>query len=131
VIYGIGTDIVRIQRLADSLQRYGERFASRILADDEMEEFRNASRKSYFLAKRFAAKEALAKAVGTGFRDGLSLGDICVSHDELGKPFLLFSPRARQKLADLGIGECHLSISDEQDYAVAFVTLERVTQESR
>lgn len=125
MIYGIGTDIVRIQRLVDILQRYGERFARRILADDEMQEFQVSNRKSHFLAKRFAAKEAFVKAIGTGFRNGISLRDIRVTHDDLGKPLLTFSTRLDQRLGNLGIDGCHLSLSDEQDYAIAFVTLER------
>lgn len=124
MIYGIGTDIVRIQRLDDNLARYGERFASRILADSELEGFQTSARKAHFLAKRFAAKEAAVKALGTGFRDGLNLRDIGVTNDELGKPVLVFSTRAQQELDSRGIGNCHLSLSDEQDYAVAFVTFE-------
>lgn len=124
MIYGIGTDIVRIQRIDDNLEHYGERFANRILTANELNEFQASSRKSHFLAKRFAAKEAAAKALGTGFRDGLNLRDISVTNDELGKPLLLFSPRAQQELKSRGIGNCHLSLSDERDYAVAFVTFE-------
>ena len=124
MIYGIGTDIVRIQRIDKNLQRYGDRFASRILSDNEFKGFQNSARKAHFLAKRFAAKEAAAKALGTGFRDGLSLSDISVTHDELGKPMLEFSPKGREQLKARSIGGTHLSISDEQDYAVAFVTLE-------
>jgi holo-[acyl-carrier protein] synthase len=124
MIYGIGTDIVRIQRIDKNLQRYGERFASRILSEDEYKGFKASVRKAHFLAKRFAAKEATAKALGTGFRNGLSLKDISVTHDELGKPILDFSPKCREQLATQCIGNAHLSISDEHDYAVAFVTLE-------
>ena len=124
MIYGIGTDIVRIQRIDKNLQRYGDRFASRILSDDEFKGFQASARKAHFLAKRFAAKEAAAKALGTGFRDGLNLKDISVIHDELGKPILEFSPKGREHLRTRGISGTHLSISDEQDYAVAFVTLE-------
>jgi holo-[acyl-carrier protein] synthase len=124
VIYGIGTDIVRIQRIDKNLQRYGDRFASRILSDDEFEGFQASARKAHFLAKRFAAKEAAAKALGTGFRGGLSLRDISVTHDELGKPMLDFSPKGREQLKARSIGGTHLSISDEHDYALAFVTFE-------
>jgi len=124
MIYGIGTDIVRIERIDKNLQRYGERFASRILSDNEFEGFQASARKAHFLAKRFAAKEAAAKALGTGFRDGLRLRDISVIHDELGKPILDFSPRGQEQLKIRCIGVTHLSISDEQDYALAFVTLE-------
>jgi len=124
MIYGIGTDIVRIQRIDENLQRYGDRFASRILSDDEFEGFQASARKAHFLAKRFAAKEAAAKALGTGFRDGLNLKDISVIHDELGKPILEFSPKGHEHLKSRSISGTHLSISDEQDYAVAFVILE-------
>jgi holo-[acyl-carrier protein] synthase len=124
MIYGIGTDIVCIQRIDKNLQRYGERFANRILSDEEFEGFQASARKAHFLAKRFAAKEAAAKALGTGFRDGLNLRDISVTHDELGKPILDFSPKCRELLKTKSIGGTHLSISDEHDYAVAFVTLE-------
>lgn len=124
MIFGIGTDIVRIQRLEDNLERFGERFARRILNKNEFEGFQGAIRKAHFLAKRFAAKEAAAKALGTGFRNGLSLSDISVSHDDLGKPILNFSSRAQEQLKARGIVNWHLSISDEQDYALAFVTLE-------
>lgn len=124
MIYGIGTDIVSIQRIENNLERHGEHFASRILTDGEMQGYQKSVRKSHFLAKRFAAKEAAVKALGTGFRDGLSLKDISVSNDDLGKPILEFSDRAKEELKIRGIGNCHLSLSDEQNYAVAFVTLE-------
>ena len=128
MIYGIGTDIVGIQRIDKNLQRYGDRFASRILSDEELKGFRTSVRKANFLAKRFAAKEAAAKALGTGFRDGLNFKDIRVTHDKLGKPILDFSPKGREQLKIRCIGGTHLSISDEQDYAVAFVTFEVVSE---
>lgn len=123
MIYGIGTDIVAIARIEESLQRHGERFAERILADSEMEGFRAATRPASYLAKRFAAKEAMAKAMGTGFRDGLSLRHIAVGHDDKGKPLLELNGRAEELCSELGIGARHLSLSDEYEYAVAFVTL--------
>ena len=124
MIYGIGTDIVRIQRIADNLSRYGDRFALRILTDAETVQFRNSARQAHFLAKRFAAKEATVKALGTGFRDGLSLRDIGVRNNPLGKPELAFSAKAQDWLLSRGIAGSHLSLADEQDYAIAFVTLE-------
>ena len=127
MIYGIGTDIVRIARMADNLERYGKRFAERILCDAEMAIYSEAAQKAQFLAKRFAAKEATAKALGTGFRDGLSLRDISVSNDALGKPVLTFSQRTQQSLAEQGIGSTHLSLSDERDYAIAYVVIERLS----
>jgi len=134
VIFGIGTDIVRIPRMADNLARYGERFAARILTEAEMAVFRDSlhpAKQAQFLAKRFAAKEATAKALGTGFRDGLSLRDIGVNNDVLGKPVLIFSERAKQILRNEGIGGFHLSLSDESEYAIAYVVLERINSEKR
>jgi len=126
MIFGIGTDIVRIQRLRHDLERYGDRFAERILADEELVEFQQAGQKAQFLAKRFAAKEAAAKALGTGFRDGVTLRDIAVGHDEHGKPLLVFSERLAKRMVERGVADVgHLSLTDEQEYAVAFVVLER------
>jgi holo-[acyl-carrier protein] synthase len=124
VIFGIGTDIVSIARIADNLARYGERFAARILSDAELDLYRSSPRQAHFLAKRFAAKEAAAKALGTGIRDGLSLRDIRVENDPLGKPLLAFSPTGEEKLRQRGIQASHLSLADEEGYAIAFVTLE-------
>jgi holo-[acyl-carrier protein] synthase len=125
VIFGIGTDIVRVARIAGSLERHGARFAERILTDEELAEFARASRPAHFLAKRFAAKEAAAKALGTGFSGGLSLRHIGVVHDARGRPGLRFSGEAARLAEEFGIGEMHLSLSDEQEYALAFVTLVR------
>jgi len=124
VIFGIGTDIVRISRIADNLARHGERFAARILTEDELAVFHDSAQQAQFLAKRFAAKEAAAKALGTGFRDGLSLRDIGVVNDPLGKPVLEFSKRGEQVLQNQGIGNSHLSLSDESEYAIAYVVFE-------
>ncbi len=124
MIFGIGTDIVRIPRMADNLARYGERFAARILTQVEMATFIDSAQQASFLAKRFAAKEAAAKALGTGFRDGLNLHDIGVDNDALGKPILVFSQQAQQILQKQGVGNSHLSLSDENEYAIAYVVLE-------
>ena len=124
MIYGIGTDIVAVPRLQTSLDRYGERFAARILTASEMAVFRGLANKAHFLAKRFAAKEALVKALGTGFRDGLSLHDIVVANDALGKPVLEFSDKLADRLHARGITQQHLSLTDEREYALAFVVLE-------
>lgn len=125
MIFGIGTDIVRVDRMRASIERYGDKFARRILTASEFAEFRASPRPAHFLAKRFAAKEAVAKALGTGFRDGLSLRDIGVIHDAYGKPQLAYHGKAEDLRRTLNIGEGYLSIADERDYAVAFVTLLR------
>lgn len=125
MIYGIGTDIVRVSRLAADLERFGERFAERILTEAELAEFRAVSAKANFLARRFAAKEAAAKAMGTGFAQGLSLRHIGVTHDGHGKPELVFTGRALELVREKGIRVAHVSLADEVDHAVAFVALEQ------
>ena len=123
MIFGIGTDIVKVARIQESLDRYGERFVQRILADAEVTDYRSTAHPARFLARRFAAKEAVAKAYGTGFTGGLTFRDIVVSHDAAGKPLLRLEGRAAELRQEMGIGEDFVSISDEKEYAVAFVTL--------
>jgi holo-[acyl-carrier protein] synthase len=125
MIYGIGTDIVAFARIEVLHQRYGERFAQRILSKAEMAEFSAHAQPARLLMKRFAAKEALSKAAGSGLRHPLSMHNISVAHDEQGKPFFEFSAELAAHFSRLGISRHHLSISDERDAAVAFVILER------
>ena len=126
MIYGIGVDLVDVRRMEAGLARFGERLARRILSSDELADFETNLRRDRFLARRFAAKEALVKALGTGFRSqGLQLREISITHNELGKPELRFSDSAVQVLARRGIARSHLSISDERDYALAYVVLEK------
>jgi holo-[acyl-carrier protein] synthase len=123
VIIGIGTDLVRVARLEEGLARFGEAFARRILGEAEWAEFGRESRPAAFLAKRFAAKEAAAKALGTGFRGGMRLCDIVVIHEEAGRPGLRYGGIAAQRVREMGVSASHLSLSDERDYALAFVVL--------
>ena len=123
MIFGIGTDIVSVERMRNSLEKYGQRFAKRILTDEEMTDFNKVVNQANFLAKRFAAKEAMAKAMGTGFINGLSLHHISVGHDEFGKPVLNFSGLAEEFVQNKNIISSHISLADEKEYAVAFVTL--------
>ena len=125
MIFGIGTDIVKIQRIESGLHRWGNAFAQRILHEQEYEEFQTAAMPANFLAKRFAAKEATAKALGTGFRQGLCLSHIEVGHESLGRPILLFHRKASELIADFHIIASHISISDERDYVIANVILEK------
>ena len=124
MIRGIGVDIVRVPRIQAGLARFGDRYARRLTTPEEYAAYRRAARPAHFLAKRFAAKEAAAKALGTGFRFGLSLRHIGVVADELGRPGLEFRARARELAAERGIRAAHLSLADEDDYAVAYVVLE-------
>ena len=125
MIYGIGTDIVESSRIAGSLSRFGERFARRILTDGEWLEYNQSSKPILFLASRFAAKEALSKAMGTGLRHPVNLNYITIVHDHLGKPFFEFHPELNQLINDQGITQYHLSISDEVTMVCAFVILEK------
>ena len=104
--------------------RYGLRFARRVLSERELPGLKSGPHAARFLAKRFAAKEAFAKAVGSGLRDPVSLHRISITHDGLGKPVLQFDEVLRIHLAQLGISGHHLSISDERHMIVAFVVLE-------
>lgn len=123
MIYGIGVDIVKIERIRNNIQRFGERFAQRLLTEAELAEYRTLRQPERFLAKRFAAKEAVVKAMGTGFREGLAFHLIGITHDALGKPGLVYSGPALNWIRANGVTDSLLSLSDEQDYAVAFVIL--------
>ena len=125
MIFGIGTDIVDYARIETMWARYDSRFAKRVLSEQEFPELHNDAHPARLLAKRFAAKEAFAKAVGSGIRHPVSLHRISITHDGLGKPILQFDEVLQRYLAQLGVGAHHLSISDERNMIVAFVVLER------
>ncbi|OBT17339.1 holo-ACP synthase [Vibrio sp. UCD-FRSSP16_10] len=124
-LVGLGTDIAEIERVEKALNRSGVSFAKRILTETEMAKFESLTLKGKFLAKRFAAKEAASKALGTGIAKGVSFQDFTISNDEQGKPCLALSGKALQIAQSLGVTSVHLSISDERHYAVATVILER------
>lgn len=124
MIAGIGIDIVEHERVARIHQRCHERFARRILDDLEMDDYRKSNAPVRLLAKRFAAKEAAAKALGTGFANGITLNMICVRHDKNGKPILELSAKAAESADSLGVINLWLSISDEKNNSVAVVVLE-------
>ncbi|HCG5067542.1 holo-ACP synthase [Vibrio parahaemolyticus] len=123
-ILGLGTDIAEIERIEKALGRSGEAFARRILSEDEMAKFSQLKQQGRYLAKRFAAKEAASKALGTGIAQGVTFHDFTVSNDELGKPVLMLSGVAQKMAQTMGVNHVHLSISDERHYAVATVILE-------
>ena len=124
MIAGIGTDIVAVARFGKLYERHGERTLDKLLAPAERPDFAKAQDPARFLAKRFAAKEAFGKALGIGVTAPATLPNIAVMHDSLGKPALDYAPALAQLLADRRL-VAHLSISDERDYAVAFVVLEQ------
>ncbi|MDX8385265.1 MAG: holo-ACP synthase [Gallionella sp.] len=126
MIFGIGTDIVEYARIEKIYTQYGDRFAERILSKLELDEFKTHHNQARFLAKRFAAKEAFAKATGSGIRGLVSLKRITITHDDLGKPGFLWDDLLHEHLTQLGITNHHLSISDERNLIVAFVVLEGI-----
>ena len=123
MIRGIGTDIVRIDRLRSALDRHGEAFAYRILAEVEREQWRAARDPARFLAKRFAAKEAFGKALAIGVAPPATLHALAVEHDALGKPGFGYDERLRAHMAAQGLS-AHLSLSDERDYVIALAVIE-------
>ncbi|HEX8955974.1 MAG TPA: holo-ACP synthase [Burkholderiaceae bacterium] len=132
MIHGIGTDIVQVSRIAVSVERQGDRFAEKVLGPDEMQVFRErsakvAARGMRYLAARFAAKEAFSKALGTGFRPPMSWHGLQVMNDEEGKPVAVTSGELRGYLEARQL-QAQISLSDEADYAVAFVILEKAVK---
>ena len=125
MIFGIGTDIVAVSRMEIIFRRHGDRALEKFLALDERADCRQSPDTARFLAKRFAAKEALGKALGTGIRGQLTLPSISVRHDALGKPYFQLDAAAQNLLNSRNLA-AHLSISDERDYALAFVILETI-----
>lgn len=124
MIFGIGADLVDIARMTALWERHGARAASHILAPEERADCFSAREPARFLAKRFAAKEALGKALGTGIRAPVLLTAIAVCHETNGRPFFSFSAPLAAWLAERRL-ICHLSLSDEAQQAMAFVVVER------
>ena len=124
MIYGIGTDIVSIERIQNILNKNRAGFINRVLTDHEKALFTNKADSAAFCAKRFAAKEAFSKALGTGIGRVVSFQDLTVRSNEHGKPYFMPSEKLRLYLQEKGIKHGHLSISDESQNALAFVVLE-------
>ena len=125
MIVGIGIDIVDVSRIERMLGEYGDQFARRILAEAERTAFAASARPVWFLANRFAAKEALSKALGTGLRYPVTLHAISVSSDSVGKPAFGFHGPLPDYLASRGVARHHLSLSHEKAMACAVVVLEQ------
>ena len=123
MIFGVGTDIAAVARIGRLYERHGERALEKLLAPVERADFEKTRDPARFLAKRFAAKEAFGKALGIGVATPATLPNIAVIHDPLGKPAFDYAPDLARHLAERGL-VAHLSISDEQEFAVAFVVLE-------
>lgn len=122
-ILGIGTDIVEIDRIEALLARHPERFAARILHANEYQRFTEVGNQAAWLAKRFATKEAVAKAFGSGIGKEVQLQEIETAHDARGKPLIHFHGTTLATAQALGVKSCEVSVADERRYAVAFVIL--------
>lgn len=123
MIYGIGTDIIKVSRIEASLERFGTRLVQKILSEREQEVFEQRKAKVQYLAKVYAAKEAAAKAFGTGFTQGLGFNQISVLRSG-GKPTLHFERRAAEMIEERSISRTSVSLSDEVEFATAFVIFE-------
>ena len=123
-VIGIGTDIVKVSRIKRLLNKHGENFAQRILHENELQIFQQRKTSKFYLAKRFAAKEALAKALGTGIAKGISFEEIEVVNNEEGKPELILHGKASEVSIQLGVENLFISLSDEKKYDNAYVVLE-------
>ena len=124
MIIGIGTDLCEIGRVQRALNRHGERFARKILIESELDRFRQHRKPAAYLAKRFAAKEAFSKAMGTGIHFPVNWHNVSVENARSGRPMLQFSAPLEVLLRSRGVTATHLSLTDEIGMACAFVVLE-------
>ena len=124
MILGTGTDLIDIRRIERALARFGHRFAQRVLVDDEYQRFCAHAKPAHYLAKRFAAKEAFSKAMGTGIHFPVNWHNVSVANERSGRPYLKFSEALAALLLERGVSRAHLSLSDEVEMACAFVVLE-------
>jgi len=125
MIFGIGVDVLESARIARTLERFGARFIAHLLMPEEEAQLALTERRERFLAMRFAAKEAVVKAMGTGFAHGMWIRDVGVVQNAWGKPEVVFSARGEQLRRSLGIGAAHVTLSDEGGLVVAVAVLER------
>lgn len=123
MVFGVGTDIVQVSRIERVWQRFGERFAERLLLDEERELFAVSKRPVRFLSMRFAIKEAVVKAMGTGFAHGMWVRDVGMVPNDWGRPQIIYSARGRRMCERLGIGGGHVSVTDEGGLVLAVAVL--------
>jgi holo-[acyl-carrier protein] synthase len=125
MIFGIGIDVLQVDRVENVFHKYGERFIRHLLLPEERRQFELTSRPVRFLAMRFAAKEAIVKGMGTGFSHGVWIRDVGVVQNSWGKPEVVYSPRGNVVREGLGIGEGHVTLTDEAGLVVAVAILMR------
>lgn len=125
MIFGIGVDVLQARRVAGVYRRFGAHFVTRLLMPDELAQLARTKRKARFLALRFAAKEAIVKAMGTGFGHGVWIRDVGVVQNAWGRPEVVYSPRGERLRRRLGIGDGHVTLTDEAGLIVAVAVLEK------
>jgi holo-[acyl-carrier protein] synthase len=125
MIYGIGVDVLQFARIQRTLARFGDHFIDRLLMPDERAQLARTARPERFIAMRFAAKEAVVKAMGTGFAHGIWIRDVGVVQNRWGKPEVVYSARGERLRRKLGIGAGHVTLTDEAGLIVAVAVLER------
>jgi holo-[acyl-carrier protein] synthase len=124
MIFGVGTDIVELSRIQATYERFGDHFVNRLLMDEELELFRKSKWPVRFLAMRFAGKEATVKAMGTGFAHGIWIRDVGITSNSWGRPLVIWSERGQRVCERLGIGEGHVSLTDDAGLVMAFAVCE-------
>ena len=125
MIFGIGVDVLEAARVKKVYERFGEHFVERLLLPGERAQMERTKRKERFLAMRFAAKEAIVKAMGTGFAHGVWIRDVGVVQNQWGKPEVVYSERGEKMRQRLGIGDGHVTLTDEAGLIVAVAVLEK------
>ena len=125
MIYGIGIDVLKAERVQRVFEKYGERFVEHLLMPEERAQLERTARPGRFLAMHFAAKEAIVKAMGTGFAHGVWIRDVGMVQNEWGRPEVVYSPRGGKVREGLGIGEGHVTLTDEAGLVVAVAVLMR------
>jgi holo-[acyl-carrier-protein] synthase len=125
MIAGIGVDIMQVERIHDAVDRHGERFLRRIYTPEEIDYCRNGAHPFQRFATRFAAKEAVLKALGVGWQRGTSFRDVVVKIDDLGAPSVELSGRSKEIAREKDVHSIHLSLSHDRQYAVAQAVAEK------
>jgi holo-[acyl-carrier protein] synthase len=124
MIFGVGTDVVEMSRIQATYERFGEHFVNRILMEEELDLYRRSKQPIRFLAMRFAGKEATVKAMGTGFAHGVWLRDVGITNNKWGRPLVILSERGQRVCERLGIGNAHVSLTDDAGLVIAFAVVE-------